>query len=142
MHAADSPCLVWLKPEPDQNLRDAARARMRPPPRKPAALALSHDQALPSPELEDLLDEGVPILLWPRLHGPAPSQLKELKRLFREESRRRIQDLPHLLHKHRESELSPRRRQTCDFSLLWDTPDRLGLEQPDHDPSVLDPNSQ
>lgn len=66
------------------------------------------------------------MLLWPRRQVPVKAALDALKRRLREQDR--FTDLPRALLDHRLQEIGRQRPQPCDFSLLWDEPDRLGLE--------------
>lgn len=137
-----TPCLAWLRPEAGQSLEDVAQAHLDPLPSKHAALALAHDGAIAIEDLGALLELGAPIMLWPRCGKLSPAQLNALKQQFKQEPARALGELPRALHAHRCSEIGRRRPESRGLSLLWDTPEPRVLDQPNLDPSTLDPDAK
>ncbi len=123
---ATAPCLDRLVRKQGQTWAEAALARLVRPRGQRAALALLSPEPIPDRDaFRELLETGLPILLWPRRRAAEPPLLNALDtEVAGGDIDVTLADLPAALHRHRRLQALAESPPVCDFSLLWDDPDR------------------
>jgi hypothetical protein len=118
------PCVAWLPAAGD--LVIGAQRLLYPDPPKRAALGLCSSEPIDAPRLAAVLKLGVPVLLWPRRRAPCETARSALEGHLR--AQRQVANLPAALLAHRCWQIGCELPDLCDFSLLWDDPNRPHIQ--------------
>jgi hypothetical protein len=126
---SEAPCLVWLDPSREPDIAAAGIGRLAAPNPRRRGLAIGASRPLADTDLQDLLEAGAPVLLWPRATGKVPTAaaLKRLKQTLKQcPDARTLRAMPRALREVRRA--GTRRAAALRLALLWEDPDRETLK--------------
>jgi hypothetical protein len=126
---SEAPCMVWLDSSRGSDIVVAGVGHLAATNPRRRALAIGTSGPLAATELEDLLEAGVPVLLWPRGMAPTTAALRRLKQALKQcPDARTLCDMPRALREVRISQAGRGRGAAFRLSLLWEDPDRETLK--------------